>query len=37
MHQITTNMLGFLLLVLGIVVGVVIAYIINKRSESDDE
>lgn len=37
MLQITSNMLGFLLLILGVAVGAVIAWFINKRSEAKDE
>lgn len=32
MLQLTTNMLGFLLLILGILVGALIAWIINKKT-----
>lgn len=32
MLQLTSNMLGFLLLVLGILVGVLIAWIVNKKT-----
>jgi uncharacterized Tic20 family protein len=32
MLQMTSNMLGFLLLVLGILVGALIAWIVNKKT-----
>ncbi len=32
MLQITSNMLGFLLLLLGVLLGVLIAWIINKKT-----
>lgn len=32
MIQLTSNMLGFLLLVLGVLVGVLIAWIVNKKT-----
>lgn len=33
MLQMQSNMLGFLLLVAGILIGVLIAWVINKRNE----